>query len=71
MLTPLKECIARDPKGLYKKALNSEITNFIGISDDNPYEKPLSADIEVDTSRTSVSKDVQNIINKLTNFVGV
>jgi len=26
--TPIKECINRDPKGLYKKALNGEINNF-------------------------------------------
>ena len=63
--TPLKECIARDPKGLYKKAMNGEINNFIGISDVNPYEKPLSPDIKVDTSKVSPSEVVQNILNNL------
>ena len=63
--TPLRECIARDPKGLYKKAMNGEISNFIGISDVNPYEEPLSADIEVDTSKASLSEVVQNILNNL------
>lgn len=29
--TPLEECIRRDPKGLYKKALAGEITNMIGV----------------------------------------
>src|SRR3989338_2108971 len=29
----LKKCIRRDVKGLYKKALDGEIKNFIGISD--------------------------------------
>ena len=36
--TPLEECIKRDVKGLYKKALAGEIKNFTGIS--SPYEKP-------------------------------
>ena len=63
--TPIEKCIARDPKGLYKKAMNGEIKNFIGISEDNPYEEPLLADIEVDTSRESISKVVQHIFNQL------
>ena len=63
--TPLKECIARDPKGLYKRAINGDINNFIGISDVNPYEEPTSADLEVDTSKVSLSAVVQNILNYL------
>jgi len=35
---PLDTLIARDPKGLYKKALAGEITGFTGI--DDPYEPP-------------------------------
>ena len=34
--TPLEECIRRDPKGLYKKALAGEIKNMIGV--DIPFE---------------------------------
>ena len=30
--TPIQTCINRDPKGLYKKALNNEILNFTGIT---------------------------------------
>lgn len=30
--TPIETCINRDPKGLYKKALNNEILNFTGIT---------------------------------------
>ncbi len=29
--TPLKECIRRDPKGLYKKAMSGELKNMIGV----------------------------------------
>jgi adenylylsulfate kinase len=41
--TPIDECKKRDPKGLYKKALNGEIKNFTGI--DSPYEKPNNSEI--------------------------
>ena len=41
--TPLEECIARDPKGLYKKALAGEIKNFTGV--DQAYEPPEKAEL--------------------------
>jgi bifunctional enzyme CysN/CysC len=41
----LEECIRRDPKGLYAKALAGEIRNFTGI--DSPYEVPQDPDIHV------------------------
>lgn len=41
--TDLDICINRDPKGLYKKAINGEISEFTGIS--SPYEEPLSPEI--------------------------
>lgn len=41
--TPLETCIARDPKGLYKKALAGTIQNFTGI--DSPYEPPEKPEI--------------------------
>ena len=45
--TPLDECIRRDVKGLYKKAIAGEIPQFTGISD--PYEPPLASEITLDT----------------------
>jgi bifunctional enzyme CysN/CysC len=42
---PLAECIRRDPKGLYAKALAGGIENFTGI--DSPYEAPQAPDIHV------------------------
>ncbi|HEX7770761.1 MAG TPA: sulfate adenylyltransferase subunit CysN, partial [Dokdonella sp.] len=36
--TPIEDCIARDPKGLYAKAQAGQIKNFTGI--DSPYEPP-------------------------------
>ncbi len=40
---PIESCIARDPKGLYKRALAGEIRNFTGI--DQPYERPEQAEV--------------------------
>lgn len=45
--TPIEECARRDPKGLYKKALAGEISNFTGIS--SPYERPETPEIHLHT----------------------
>jgi adenylyl-sulfate kinase len=45
--TSLDECIRRDPKGLYARALANEIPAFTGISD--PYEEPDDPDLRLDT----------------------
>ncbi len=44
--TPLKICIQRDPKGLYKKVGEDLIPNMTGIN--SRYEKPLDPDIYID-----------------------
>lgn len=56
----VEECIRRDVKGMYAKALWGEIQQFTGVSD--PYEEPLQADIVVDTSRESPSVSVGRIL---------
>jgi len=61
--TPLEVCIQRDPKGLYKKALNGEIKNFTGI--DSPYERPLSPEIVIDTKKYDIISSVSLIIKYL------
>lgn len=43
----LETCIRRDPKGLYRKALNGEIRDFTGV--DSPYESPLTPALRLDT----------------------
>src|SRR5580704_9865246 len=53
---PLDECIKRDVKGLYKKALAGEIQQFTGVND--PYEAPLTPELEIDTSKVSVAAGV-------------
>jgi len=52
----LKTCEARDPKGLYKKAITGEIAEFTGIS--APYEEPDDPEIVVDTATLSIDESV-------------
>ncbi len=60
---PVEECIRRDPKGLYKKALKGEIKHFTGISD--PFEEPENPDLVIDTYRS----DIETNTGKLYRFV--
>jgi pyruvate kinase len=64
---PIEECITRDAKGLYKKALSGEIDNFIGISPSNPYQAPLNPDIEIKTNKINIKESVQQLHNFLKN----
>lgn len=61
--TDLETCIQRDPKGLYKKALNGEINDFTGIS--APYYPPLNPEIELDTAQLSIEQCTLKIIHYL------
>ncbi len=61
--TPLDECIKRDPKGLYKKALNKEITEFTGI--DSPYEPPENPDVHIKTLEETIKQSVGKILSFL------
>jgi adenylylsulfate kinase len=58
--TPLEECINRDVKGLYKKALKGEITDFTGVS--SPYESPTKADLTIDTTGKELSECLEAIL---------
>jgi len=60
---PLEDCIARDPKGLYKRAIAGEIKNFTGI--DQPYEAPEAADIVVARDHESAEAAAKRIITEL------
>lgn len=46
--TPVEECIRRDPKGLYARALRGELTGMTGV--DAPYEAPTDPDVELSGS---------------------
>lgn len=56
-------CQKRDPKGLYKKALAGEITDFTGVQD--PYEPPLSPELIVETSEEGEEESVAKIVSFL------
>lgn len=58
--TPLAECISRDPKGLYARALAGKIALFTGIG--SPYEPPLHPEIVLDTQVPA-----QTLIDQLMN----
>lgn len=59
----LDACIARDPKGLYKRALAGEIPDFTGIS--SPYEVPQNPHLSVDTTVSTVDEIIDSIVGYL------
>jgi adenylylsulfate kinase-like enzyme len=61
--TPLHECIKRDTKGLYARAMSGHLKHFTGI--DDPYEAPRAPEITVDTSALSLEANVVRILSKL------
>ena len=60
---PLEECIRRDVKGLYARALAGEIAQFTGVND--PYEPPLTPEVRIDTSGASIDHAAAQILSKL------
>lgn len=60
---PLEECIRRDTKGLYQKALAGEIPRFTGVSD--PYEPPGAAEVTLDTSALDLRASVARVTERL------
>jgi len=61
--TPIEECLKRDPKGLYKRALAGEIKNFTGVS--SPYEPPESPELHLET----VGKDPEDLADRVIAFL--
>ena len=59
----LDECIRRDVKGLYKKALAGEIKAFTGVSD--PYEPPEKPEVICNTEQETPQQSAIKIIKKL------
>ena len=59
----LDALVARDPKGLYAKALAGEIQQFTGV--DDPYEEPLAPEVLVETDRETVDESVARILAEL------
>lgn len=59
----LEECIKRDPKHLYQKALNNQIPSFTGIS--SPYEAPINPDLIIHTETSDVNECSKQIVELL------
>ena len=61
--TPVEVCIERDIKGMYKRALAGEISNFTGV--DDPYEEPKDSELVLDTDKESIEESVRKVLDKL------
>ena len=57
---PIEQCIERDPKGLYRRALNGNEKHVIGI--DEEYEFPKNSDMEIRTYEESIKESLTKIL---------
>ncbi len=57
---PYEECKKRDIKGLYKKAEEGELNNFIGLH--VPYEPPENCEIEINSINETPEKSADKIL---------
>jgi len=57
---PLEVCVARDVKGMYRKALAGEIPSFTGVSD--PYEEPEAPELVIESDRETEADSVARIL---------
>jgi adenylylsulfate kinase len=62
--TPLAECARRDPKGLYDKASNGELTGLTGV--DDRYDEPVDPDLRIDTTDIDVPTAAGRVLGLLT-----
>jgi adenylyl-sulfate kinase len=60
---PLPVLVERDTKGLYKKALAGEISQFTGVSD--PYEQPLAPEITIYSHCETPEQSTARIVERL------
>ena len=59
----LDKCIEKDTKGLYKKALDQNETDFTALT--SPYEEPENPDLMIDTSVNNAKQAAQILIKFL------
>ena len=60
---PLEECIARDPKGLYRMAKEGKASTVPGIQE--LFEEPESPEIITESNRTSPEDGAEHIIARM------
>ncbi len=61
--TPLEECVRRDVKGLYRRAMAGEIKDFTGV--DQPYEAPESPEVIVGRDGESIERSAAKVVEVL------
>ena len=61
--TPLETCVARDRKGLYRRAFAGEIKDFTGV--DQAYEPPADAEVIVGRDGETVDRSAAEVIEAL------
>jgi adenylylsulfate kinase-like enzyme len=57
---PLEVCESRDHHGIYRRARAHQLSNVTGI--DDPYEQPLTPDVECRTDRESLAESVAKVL---------
>ncbi len=60
---PLEVCEQRDLKGIYRRARAGEMRGVTGI--DDPYEPPLSPDVECRTDRETPAESVKRVLDAI------
>ena len=60
MATSIDECASRDPKGLYRKVRDGEMTGLSGV--DAPYEAPVSPELTLGRNGESVDECVNQLL---------
>lgn len=63
--TPIEQCEARDPKGMYAKARAGEIKGFTGV--DDPYEAPASPELVIrpeDGTPTELALRIMEVLDR-------
>ena len=60
----LDECVRRDPKGLYARALAGRLDAFTGVS--SPYERPDAPDLAVDTHAPTPAESARIALDFIT-----
>jgi len=60
---PLEVCQQRDPKGLYQKVREKKLSGFTGV--DDPYEHPLSPEIECRTDLENLAESTGKVVLRI------
>jgi adenylyl-sulfate kinase len=60
---PIEQCIERDVKGMYKKALAGQIKGFTGV--DDPFDEPVNPEVICETDQETPEESAQKILAHL------